>query len=155
MNLKIVKGEKKHLKECCEILIDSEIGRIYFAEKNLTKIIGNTLENGEICAAVDQNNKCLGFIWYSLDGAFQKFPYLHIVIVKEIFRGNGIGKELITYFENTVCKKYEKVFLMVGDFNFRAKKLYEGLGYIEVGMIPGFYKEGINEYLMMKSKVMP
>lgn len=37
MNLKIVKGEKKHLNECCEILIDSEIGRIYFVEKNLTK----------------------------------------------------------------------------------------------------------------------
>lgn len=44
---------------------------------------------------------------------------------------------------------------MVGDFNFRVKKLYEELRYIEVGMIPGFYKDGINEYLMMKSKVMP
>lgn len=155
MNLKIVKGEKEHLKECCEILIDSEIGRIYFVEKNLTKIIGNALENGEIYAAIGENNKCLGFIWYSLDGAFQKFPYLHIIIVEKNFREKGLGKALIKYFEEIVCKKYEKVFLMVGDFNFRAKKLYEELGYIEVGMIPGFYKEGINEYLMMKSKVMP
>lgn len=153
MNLKIVKGEKEHLKECCEILIDSEIGRVYFAEKNLTKIINNALENGEIYAAVDDNNKCLGFIWYSLDGAFQKFPYLHVIIVEKNFREKGLGKALIKYFEEVVCKKYEKVFLMVGDFNFRAKKLYEELGYIEIGIIPGFYKEGINEYLMMKSKV--
>jgi len=39
MNYKIVKGKKENLKECCEILIDSEIGRIYFAEKNITRII--------------------------------------------------------------------------------------------------------------------
>lgn len=153
MNFKIVKGKKGNLKECCEILIDSEIGKIYFIEKNLTKIINNALENEEIYVAVDEKNKCLGFIWYTLDGAFQKFPYLHVITIERNFRGKGIGKELINYFEDIICEKFEKIFLMVGDFNFRAKKLYEELGYKEIGMIPDFYKKGVNEHLMMKSKV--
>lgn len=153
MNYEIVKGKQENLKECCEILIDSEIGRVYFAEKNITRIISNALESEEIYVAVNGNNKCLGFIWYALDGAFQKFPYLHVIIIEKSFRGYGIGKELINYFEEIVCERYEKVFLMVGDFNLRANKLYEKLGYKEIGVIPSFYKEGVNEHLMMKNKI--
>ncbi len=152
MNYEIVKGKKENLKECCEILIDSEIGRIYFAEKNITRIINNALESEEIYVAINEYGKCLGFIWYAIEGAFQKFPYLHVIILEKSLRGMGIGKELINYFEKIICEKYEKVFLMVGDFNHRAKKLYEELGYKEIGIIPDFYKDGYNEHLMMKNK---
>lgn len=41
---------------------------------------------------------------------------------------------------------------MVGDFNIDAKRLYERMGYVVVGELPNFYVEGINEYLMMKTK---
>ncbi len=150
MSLKTVKGKTEYLDDCCDILQDSEIGRMYFAEKNIRRIIGNALESGDIDIAINENGKCLGFIWYALDGTFQKFPYLHLIVIETSVRGKGIGKELIQYFEKTVCKNFNKIFLMVGDFNCRAKALYEKLGYKEVGVIPSFYKDGINEYLMMK-----
>jgi ribosomal protein S18 acetylase RimI-like enzyme len=43
-------------------------------------------------------------------------------------------------------------FLVVADFNPDAKRLYERLGYQQVGVLPGLYKEGVTEYLMMKEK---
>ena len=39
---------------------------------------------------------------------------------------------------------------LVADFNPDAKILYEKIGYMEIGIIPGLYREGITEYLMMK-----
>lgn len=45
-----------------------------------------------------------------------------------------------------------KYFLTVDDFNPRARKLYENLGYKCVGELPDFYKQGINCYLMMKTR---
>jgi ribosomal protein S18 acetylase RimI-like enzyme len=44
------------------------------------------------------------------------------------------------------------VFLVVADFNPEAKRLYESLGYRQVGVIPGLYKEGVSEQLMMKNR---
>jgi ribosomal protein S18 acetylase RimI-like enzyme len=87
-----------------------------------------------------------------LEGAFHVFPYLHIIAVKENFRGMGIGKKLLAFFEETVFSDNSKVFLVVADFNPGAKRLYEHLGYQQVGVIPGLYKEGVSEYLMMKER---
>ena len=38
----------------------------------------------------------------------------------------------------------------VADFNPEAKRFYEKNGYRQVGEIPGLYREGITEYIMMK-----
>jgi ribosomal protein S18 acetylase RimI-like enzyme len=46
-----------------------------------------------------------------------------------------------------------KVFLVVADFNPEAKRLYERMGYRQVGAIPGLYRDGVTEYLMMKTNV--
>ena len=53
-----------------------------------------------IYVALDENEKCLGFIYYMTNGVFGSHPYLHIVAVKEGYRGCGIGKQLIKYFED-------------------------------------------------------
>ncbi len=42
------------------------------------------------------------------------------------------------------------IFLFAADFNAEARKLYESLGYNQVGIVPGFYKKGVDEYLLMK-----
>jgi len=46
----------------------------------------------------------------------------------------------------------DKLFLVVADFNPNAKGFYESMGYHQVGEIPGLYREGITEYIMMKEK---
>jgi ribosomal protein S18 acetylase RimI-like enzyme len=75
---------------------------------------------------------------------------LHIIAVKEAYRGMGIGEKLLRFFEETVFTDHSKVFLVVADFNPEARRLYERLGYQQVGAIPGLYKDGVTEHLMMK-----
>lgn len=41
---------------------------------------------------------------------------------------------------------------MVGEINNDAKRLYETLGYKEVGKIPELYEKNLTENIMMKSK---
>lgn len=94
-----------------------------------------------------------GVYLFIASGAFHSFPYLHIIAVREEFRGLGIGKKLLSFFEEMVFPHTSKVFLVVADFNPDAKRLYESLGYQQVGVLPNLYKEGVTEYLMMKEKV--
>lgn len=68
--------------------------------------------------------------------------------VEEAYRGQGIGKRLLGYFEELSARN--KFFLVVADFNPDAKRFYENNGYCQVGEIPGLYRDGITEYLMMK-----
>lgn len=152
MEINFVKGEIKYLQGCYDALYFSEIGEAYFKGKNLKKILSIGIENGEITVALDNKDNVIGFIWYSLDGAFQKYPYLHIIAINEKLRSNGFGTKIIQYFESEICKDYKFIFLMAADFNTKAKRLYERLGYEQVGIINNFYKVGINECLMMKSK---
>ena len=59
---------------------------------------------------------------------------------------------LLKIFEDTVFVDHSKVFLVVADFNPDAKRLYEHLGYQQVGVLPNLYKDGIAEHLMMKGE---
>lgn len=151
MSIKIIKGNMNHINDCEEALVDSELGRRYFSKAGSAR---KTLEEGfskeEIYVAVDMDNNCIGFMWFILGGAFHAFPYLHIIALKEESRNHGVGKKLLQYFEDVCFKDFSKIFLVVGDFNPDAKRLYEKIGYTEVGCLPSLYREGINEHLMMK-----
>ncbi len=148
----ITKAHMQHLDDCKEALLNSKLGAEYFPseEKALSTLVKG-ISKGEIFVAVDEKGECLGFIWFVLNGAFHSFPYLHIIAVKEAYRGMGIGKELLRFFEETVFPDASKVFLVVADFNPEARRLYERLGYQQVGAIPALYKDGVTEYLMMKT----
>jgi ribosomal protein S18 acetylase RimI-like enzyme len=152
MDINIVKGEADNLEDCYEALMKPDIGRAYFSNFDARKILIRGLENEEIDVAVDKDEGCVGFIWYERHGAFGMHTYLHMIAIKEEFRNMGIGKKLIAHFEANTFKNDNIIFLMVADFNTEARKLYETIGYKLVGMIPGFYRESIDEYLMMKSK---
>jgi ribosomal protein S18 acetylase RimI-like enzyme len=151
MEIKIVKGNVTYLEDCEEALQNSELGRKYFASGGSARsAIIEGLRKDEIYTAVDSNGFCVGFLWIIWNGAFHSYPYLHIVAVKEEYRSQGIGKILLKHFEDFCFQKVSKVFLVFADFNPRAKKLYESLGYTEIGPIPDLYRVGITEYLMMK-----
>ncbi|MBU3143793.1 N-acetyltransferase [Clostridium sp. CF012] len=151
MEITIVKGSMDYIVDCEDSLLNSELGIRYFSEKgSARKALEDGFKKDEIYVALDINHNCKGFIWFILKAAFHSFPYLHIIAVKKENRKLGIGKKLLEFFENICFIDYTKLFLVVGDFNHHAKVLYEKIGYIEVGILPGLYREGINEYLMMK-----
>lgn len=153
MDINITKGELNHLEDCYEALMKSDIGKEYFLSFDARKILVEGLKNKEIDVALDDQGKCIGFLWYEMQGAFGMHTYFHMIAVKEELRGKGIGKKLIAQFEENTFKNDNMIFLMVADFNTDAKKLYERLGYKQVGVIPSFYKKGVDEYLMMKVRI--
>lgn len=95
--------------------------------------------------------ECVGFSYIIPKGAFHGFPYLHILAVKEEYRGKGVGKALLDYSERIASETADKLFLVVADFNPDAKQFYERNGYQQVGEIPNLYRSGITEYLMAKN----
>ena len=156
MNISIIKCDLKYLDACAEILRGSELGMRYFISKSKEYVGKETLEEGfnkkEIYVALDENNNCVGFLWILIDGIFHCYPYLHVVAVKKELRGKGLGKQLMNFFEEMafVEDNSSKAFLVVGSFNTDAKKLYERLGYVQVGEVPDLYVNGLTEFIMMK-----
>ena len=149
----ITQAHLKHLEDCKVALLKSKLGHEYFpSEEKAHAALTEGIIKEEIFVAVDEVGECLGFIWFTLAGAFHSFPYLHIIAVNEAFRRRGIGKRLLDFFEKAVFTDSSKVFLVVADFNPEARRLYERLGYHQVGEIPSLYKEGVTEYLMMKER---
>jgi len=147
----ITQAHMRHLEDCKVALLDSTLGHIYFTvEENAVATLTEGIAKGEVFVAVDADGACLGFVWFIDEGAFHGFPYLHIIAVKAAYRGKGIGQQLLRFFEETAFAEHSKVFLVVADFNPEARRLYERLGYRQVGAIPGLYREGVTEYLMMK-----
>lgn len=151
MEISIIPAESKYLNDCVIALRKSELGSVYFPDDDKAiKAIEEGIFNKEIFVAISSDGICLGFIWFILKGAFHSFPYLHIIAVREEFRSMGIGRMLLNYFEDTTLKCSNKLFLVVADFNPKAKDLYLRMGYKEIGVIPNLYKKGVNECLMMK-----
>lgn len=152
MDITIIKGNINHLDDCEVALVNSELGKRYFSEnESARKSLEEGFDKNEIYVAVD-NDECKGFIWVIPKGIFHSFPYIHIIAVKSKNRGQGIGEALLRFVENEYFTCNAKLFLVVADFNPNAKRLYERLGYSEIGEIPNLYRNGISECLMMKSK---
>lgn len=151
MKIAISRANESHLPACTAALVNSELGRVYFpSEENALASLAEGLTRDEMFVAADEAGECLGFIWFILRGAFHSYPYLHVIAVKDGHRGEGIGKKLLAFFEETVFADSAKAFLVVADFNPDARRLYERLGWRQVGAIPGLYREEVTEYLMMK-----
>ncbi len=153
MNIRIKIADSSYIHTCVKILQDSKIGEVYFSDdKKTTDTITNAVSAHELYVAVGENEECFGFIYYKSEGMLGSYPYLHIIAVKSEYRSRGIGRQLIKYFEDHASKyPSTKYFLTADDFNARAKRFYESLGYHCVGVLPDFYQKGVSCYLMMKS----
>ncbi|MBR5088916.1 MAG: GNAT family N-acetyltransferase [Ruminiclostridium sp.] len=154
MVIQIKLADMKYIDSCVEILQNSDLGKRYFSDhEKAADMLSYAVAQKNLYVALNENENCLGFIYYMTHGVFGSYPYLHIIAVKEGYRSCGIGKQLMKYFEDNASDSFsEKYFLTVDDFNPKAKKLYENLGYKCVGELPDFYKKGINCFLMMKIK---
>ena len=150
MNIQIEIGSMEYLKDCEEALNNSELGKRYFErEGSAVNAVLEGINSGNLYVALE-NDQCIGFMYYLPKGAFHSFPALHLIAVKQEHRRKGVGKIMIEFLEEMLFKTKDKIFLVVADFNPSGKFFYEKLGYKQVGTIPSLYREGINEYLMMK-----
>lgn len=96
MGLIILKAQKKHINECEKSLVNSDLGRTYFSEENSARnALLEGFKKGELFVALSESKEFIGFYWIINQGAFHSFPYLHIIAIKEEYRGKGFGKTLL------------------------------------------------------------
>ena len=148
--IELLPSQETELEKFAKSFENSELRKKYFSSDELiNETFFEFLQQKTILTARNGNDT-IGFICYIPKGAFHSFPLIHILTVISKFRGNGFGKQIIEVFEKQYLKNASKVFLVVADFNPKAKIFYENNGYTQVGEIPGLYRPHINEFLMMK-----
>lgn len=94
----------------------------------------------------------LGFVWYSLRGAFERSGYIPLIGVAPAEYGQGVGKALMDYAESHVFQQVSELFLLVSDFNAPAQRFYQRRGYIQVGTLPDYILPGISELIYLKRR---
>jgi len=82
-------------------------------------------------------------------------PYIASIAVVEEFRGRGIGTRLLAHAEAHFAASASHIFLCVSSFNPGARRLYERLGYVEVGELKDYVIPGAAEILMHKRLARP
>ena len=148
--IEIIKGSMEHYEDCKEALMSSELGQIYYTQQErLNALLCDGFNLGEIYVAV-KDGKILGYMRFSLYGMFISFPYLRSIAIKQEYRGQGIGSAMLKFYEEEASKHKNTIFLLVSDFNPSAKRLYERIGYQQIGILPDLFQAGVTEYLMMK-----
>jgi len=151
VQIKIVQGNLEHMADCIEAHKYSQLGEIYYhPDEEMAELLIDGFNKGEIYVALDKDRNCLGFIWIALSGTFYGFPYCRILAVKKEYRGKGVGTALLNYYQKMGFAKSGRLFILVSDFNKGARKLYERLGFIQVGTIPDLFKKGISELILAK-----
>ena len=94
-------------------------------------------------------NELAGFVIMQTQGTFK--GYIQTIFMKASWRGRGLGKELIQFCEDRILKYSPNVFICVSSFNAGAIRLYEELGYVQVGELKDFLKIGYAELLYRKT----
>jgi ribosomal protein S18 acetylase RimI-like enzyme len=103
-------------------------------------------------AVAEQVGQVVGFIWFRTEGTFHHSGYVRWVAVAPEARSRGIGRVLMQHAEHRILEQGPNVFLLVSDFNRRARAFYRNRGYTRVGALPDYVVPGITEHLLRKTR---
>lgn len=152
----ISKLQINDLNICAEILRKTELGKKYFCNAQ-DEYIGHELlktgfDKNEIYGIIDDEDICLGFMWVQINGIFNWFPFLNVIVIDPQYHNQGHASRLMLEFER-ICIEEDrspKAFLIVGSYNQHAISFYEHHGYRCIGKVPNLFVKGIDELLMCK-----
>jgi ribosomal protein S18 acetylase RimI-like enzyme len=88
------------------------------------------IEDNQIYIAYD-NNDFVGWLRYGL--FWDTTPYMNMLYLLEQYRGKGIGRSLVTFWENEMKSKDYEVLLTSSSQNEHAQHFYVKLGYKAIG----------------------
>lgn len=99
-------------------------------------------------ACEDSDGEVLGFLL----GFFcseKKYSYIHYLFVHEEHRNRGIGKRLVTQFEDCKSNENSQGFVL---YTARAQEFYRKLGYLPDSTV---FEDVISKYILNTKKVQP
>ena len=103
------------------------------------------------CLVAEQGGCVVGFVCFRMLG--EEAELLNLAVLPS-FRGQGIGAFLV---KQTLLEVAEKgagrIFLEVRDANFPALRLYERLGFEQVGQRPGYYANPPADALLLQRRL--
>ena len=149
----IQKADPAKLEENKHIFDNSALYTHYFKKKPelLEQWLTEYMPNAYI--AVDRNGNSVGWISISAsDAHIDGLPNITLLGVKDSARGRGIGQMLISFYVDVMTQLgCEECAVVVNDWNPRARKLYDSLGFklrksYEAPFIGGF----VNHVLVKK-----
>jgi ribosomal protein S18 acetylase RimI-like enzyme len=108
------------------------------------------LEQGALIAIAERIGQPVGFVWYTLRGAFNRSGYIPLIGVAPNEYSQGIGQALMDHAEDRVFQHVGELFLLVSDFNQAAQRFYRQRGYIQVGALPDYILPGVSELIYYK-----
>jgi ribosomal protein S18 acetylase RimI-like enzyme len=138
---------REEIETCAQMMANSEpwitLGRDYEASIETLSVSTKEVYIGLI------DREIVGFIILNMQGAF--IGYLQTVCISSKWRGKGLGSKLIGYAEKRILRETPNVFICVSSFNKRAIRLYERLGYEEIGELKDYIVTGHSEILLRKT----
>lgn len=127
----IQKAAPAKLEEYKHIFDNSALYTHYFKKKPelLEQWLTEYMPNAYI--AVDRNGNSVGWISISAsDAHIDGLPNITLLGVKDSARGRGIGQMLISFYVDVMTQLgCEECAVVVNDWNPRARKLYDSLGF--------------------------
>lgn len=127
----IQKADPAKLEEYKHIFDNSALYTHYFKKKPelLEQWLTEYMPNAYI--AVDRNGNSVGWISISAsDAHIDGLPNITLLGVKDNARGRGIGQMLISFYVDVMTQLgCEECAVVVNDWNPRARKLYDSLGF--------------------------
>jgi ribosomal protein S18 acetylase RimI-like enzyme len=100
-------------------------------EQHITnEILKRKIENKEIYV-VQENENLIGWLRYNL--FWDNVPFMNKIYILEKYRGKGIGRRLVNYWEGSMKRKGYKHVLTSTQSNEEAQHFYRKIGYTEAG----------------------
>lgn len=135
---------RKAIKE--DIININELGKLLHDNFEKTYLLNDYILNNNYIILVNEENEINGFIilYKNID-----YYELETIVIKNEFRNQGIGTNLLNYFIKNYCKKEDIIFLEVSVENKTAIKLYKKFDF-EIINIRKKYYNNIDAYVMKK-----
>lgn len=130
--IEIERADISKIGEYKSIFEGSPLYNHYFKKSDiLDKWLNEAISNGEAYVAIDRNGEALGYISLKAsDPVVGGLPNATLLGVKATSRGRGIGQLLLGFYTEVIKELgFEEAAIVVNDWNPRARKLYDSLGF--------------------------
>jgi len=133
---------------CAEMMLTTEPWiTLRLTRENALATLYDTAK--EVYAARDARGVA-GFVILDMRGLMR--GYIQTVCVRADRRGEGVGSRLVRFAEDRIFRESPNVFICVSSFNPDARRLYERLGFEQVGTLRELIVTGHDELVLRKTR---